>query len=817
MLSLSAVDDEQTRISLYTAFIRNAKVFQPWNTIGLDQWMDAGRWWLLRSQMKLYSISKPKQSVPSEGYVNLIKASWIVVDIIAYHPQVSLLAASKFAEVQLLTSELKNQFTRLESLQSIFPDLGDLEGQDLRIWERGKMGLIVRAHKGPQSRHAWTIEGEEQILFQRYATCRLRTLAEALPSMLLLLVRKDAKAARLLAQDQNGSVILTIEVQKLAYSQLEDLTSVTLNGEQVTFPIAQDAQDLCAMLEATQFYVFEHVVKCPNLDGLKAYILLTAIKNEARGAVERILPQLSELYAGNANNGDEEVLLIAVSLATQIISQGFVKRTYSIFGRSWHATSLICWAIECGHTSLVKALLRDHDSILSSLGGLTPLGVASGGGNGEIVQLLLDRGFQVQISDKSGLFPLHWAVEGRNDNIVKLLLKAGADLDAQNSEGETALHLATHAGDVGKYQEPINHSHMQNGTGLRSTASASTERIVELLLANGAEVDIKNEKGETALTKASRSGYTSIVKELIDYGSNIRAENNGGNTALLVAIENQQEAVIGILIDAGKSVLTPRLNMAHRTILAGMSAAVTHTILAMTYAARYDSERVLRQAADRGHEGAKALLYSKGAEGSADALGASTQFARVKAVLIKFFSSQPAFNLTLKDAEVKKAEVRIRMECCGTRSSFLWLESYHAYIEVPGDAASRGLISKNYGKRLHLSCPCNNPTNTPAHLRLVESLDFTFLVFHKEESLDFFISCPRNFVELEIVGGETRKSKSNVNPMDPSDDYRFVFRVKDMQLHSNPSANQTTTKTFSKSATIAHKEFNASESVQEIE
>ena len=817
MLSLSAVDDEQTRISLYTAFIRNAEAFQPWNTIGLDQWMDAGRWWLLRSQMKLYNISKPKQSVPSEGYVNLIKASWIVVDIIAYHPQVSLLAASKFAEVQLLTAELKNQFTRLESLQSIFPDLSDLEGQDLRIWERGKKGLIVRAHKGPRSRHAWTVDGEEQILFQRYATCRLRTLAEALPSMLLLLVRKDAKAARLLAQDQNGSAILTIEVQELAYSQLEDITSITLNGEHVTFPTAQDAQDLCAMLEATKFYVFEHVVICPNLGSLKAYILLTAIKNEARSAVERMLPQFSELYAGNANNREEEVLLIAVSLATQIISQGFVKQTYSLFGRSWHATSLFCWAIECGHTSLVKALLKDHDTILSSLGGLTPLGVASGGGNGEIVQLLLDRGFQVKISDKNGLFPLHWAVKGRNDNIVELLLKAGADLDAQNSEGETALHLATHAGDMGKHREPIDHSHTQNGTGLRSTASASTERIVELLLVNGAEVDIKNGKGETALIKASRSGYTSIVQRLIDYGSNIRAENNDGNTALLVAIGNQQEAVIGILIDAGRFVLTHRLNVAHRTILAGMSAAETHAILAMTYAAQPDSERVLRQAADRGHEGAKALLYSKGAEGSADTLEASTQFARVKAVLIKSFSSQPAFNLTLKDAEVKRAEVRIRMECCGIQSSVLWLESYHAYIELPRDAASRGLISKDYGKRLHFSCPCNTPTNTPAHLRLLESSGFTFFVFHKEESLDFFISCPIDFVELEIVGGEARYLESHIKPLIPNDDYRYIFRVNDMQLHSNSNTDQTTTKTLSKSSTITHKEPNESGSVQEVE
>lgn len=157
--SLSAVDDEILKISLHAAFMRNAEVSQSWNTIGLDQWIDAGRWWLLRSQMELYSILTPKQSVPTGAYINLIKASWIVVDIIACHPQVSLIAASKFAEVQLLSAELKNQFSRLESLDSVFPDLGGLEGQDLRIWETPNKGLIIRPRNSFRSPDGGAVVG----------------------------------------------------------------------------------------------------------------------------------------------------------------------------------------------------------------------------------------------------------------------------------------------------------------------------------------------------------------------------------------------------------------------------------------------------------------------------------------------------------------------------------------------------------------------------------------------------------------------------------------------------------------------------------
>lgn len=46
--SLSSVDDEVFKASLSAALMRNAEMFQPWTTIGVDVWIEAGRWWLLR-------------------------------------------------------------------------------------------------------------------------------------------------------------------------------------------------------------------------------------------------------------------------------------------------------------------------------------------------------------------------------------------------------------------------------------------------------------------------------------------------------------------------------------------------------------------------------------------------------------------------------------------------------------------------------------------------------------------------------------------------------------------------------------------------
>jgi hypothetical protein len=45
---VSVVDDEVFKISLSATLMKNAEVSQPWSAIGVDQWIQAGKWWLLK-------------------------------------------------------------------------------------------------------------------------------------------------------------------------------------------------------------------------------------------------------------------------------------------------------------------------------------------------------------------------------------------------------------------------------------------------------------------------------------------------------------------------------------------------------------------------------------------------------------------------------------------------------------------------------------------------------------------------------------------------------------------------------------------------
>ncbi|PWF94171.1 Ankyrin repeat protein [Spiroplasma poulsonii] len=59
--------------------------------------------------------------------------------------------------------------------------------------------------------------------------------------------------------------------------------------------------------------------------------------------------------------------------------------------------------------------------------------------------------------------------------------------------------------------------------------------MVKLLIENGAEINHKNQFGNTPLILASQNGHTEIVKLLIENGAKINHKNQFGNTPLILA------------------------------------------------------------------------------------------------------------------------------------------------------------------------------------------------------------------------------------------------------------------------------------------
>ena len=165
----------------------------------------------MKSQMELYNISAPTNEVSRSAYANLIKASGILVDIIASHPQCLSVTAGTLLEAQSLSTEIKKELARVAALGLKTPGFGEIEKEDLQIWETSMTPSPLRPHKHPYNSDEWTVEGGEQVLFQRFAIYESYLTGEPLPCITFLLVKFTG--ARLIAQHQNGSIIMTVACQ----------------------------------------------------------------------------------------------------------------------------------------------------------------------------------------------------------------------------------------------------------------------------------------------------------------------------------------------------------------------------------------------------------------------------------------------------------------------------------------------------------------------------------------------------------------------------------------------------------------------------
>ena len=213
-VTLSATDNDDFNETLKAALTKAAEVVQPWSTIGIDQWLEAGRWWLQLAQMDLPSGTQPDQSISLPAYANLVKSTWILLDIITSHPQVPFLTATAQAEIRQFAAEIRTEYARLSGLGVALPDMSQLDLHNLQIWEISNKSSLLRPRNYAQKQSYLSVEGGERVIFQSFANIKLPTRSGRLPCILSVLVQGDLHSARILAQDQNGSTVLVYLVER---------------------------------------------------------------------------------------------------------------------------------------------------------------------------------------------------------------------------------------------------------------------------------------------------------------------------------------------------------------------------------------------------------------------------------------------------------------------------------------------------------------------------------------------------------------------------------------------------------------------------
>lgn len=76
------------------------------------------------------------------------------------------------------------------------------------------------------------------------------------------------------------------------------------------------------------------------------------------------------------------------------------------------------------------------------------------------------------------------------------------------------------------------------------------QRVKELL-EQGAEVDAREDNGDTPVIEAARCGHIIALKMLLDRGANVNAQNNDGDTALMMAGLTSDPTMVRLLLARG--------------------------------------------------------------------------------------------------------------------------------------------------------------------------------------------------------------------------------------------------------------------------
>ena len=159
----------------------------------------------------------------------------------------------------------------------------------------------------------------------------------------------------------------------------------------------------------------------------------------------------------------------------------------------------------------LKVLLENPDLAQEKYSGRTLLHAAAAAGNLLIVEALLERGVDANISDAGGHTPLYSVGNECSGGaaVVKALIRGGAKVDACGGVKRcTALHMA---------------------------ARRDYVEVSEALVACGANIEARDSLGETPLRRAINCGQTGVAALLLAKGADPHAVGSKGLTPMSAA------------------------------------------------------------------------------------------------------------------------------------------------------------------------------------------------------------------------------------------------------------------------------------------
>jgi uncharacterized protein len=216
--------------------------------------------------------------------------------------------------------------------------------------------------------------------------------------------------------------------------------------------------------------------------------LLDAV-NRGDTAMVKALLQAQPAIASARTNQQEGAVLAALYRGLDDIVAALLP----------HTTLDVFEASALGKIDRVRELVGYDPSLLGQFShdGWTPLHLAGFFGQLETAEYLLDKGADLSVKSQNPTAnqPLHSAIAGKtNHRLIELLIERGANVNEPGGMGVTPLHLAASRGDG---------------------------RLVELLLEKGANITARMDDGSTAAAIAEKRGHAFVAAQLKAYDQSL--------------------------------------------------------------------------------------------------------------------------------------------------------------------------------------------------------------------------------------------------------------------------------------------------------
>ena len=180
-----------------------------------------------------------------------------------------------------------------------------------------------------------------------------------------------------------------------------------------------------------------------------------------------------------------------------------------------------------GRSIRAKCLIKNGANVNFILKSKSSLHWASYNGHIEVVKFLLEDGAKVDLpeSNENNQTSLHLSSIRGHADISEYLINHGAKIDAKDSYGWTPMHFAAakdsaHCDPTEQFIPP------ENGKVIQWASNDEHDKIIELLIKHGADIDIRNNDGLSPLYLAFLFDEFDTAALLMEKGANVALTEN---------------------------------------------------------------------------------------------------------------------------------------------------------------------------------------------------------------------------------------------------------------------------------------------------